>query len=130
MAVIRDIVLDCRHAAALARFWALVLDDYEVAPYDDEELARLRSLGITDLEDDPTVLVEGPSGAPRLWFQSVPEAKTVKNRVHLDVAAADLREEVARLIALGATRYEPSSAQDDLVVLCDPEGNEFCVVSA
>ena len=59
MARIQDIVVDCAHPASLARFWAAVLDDYAVAPYDEVELARLRSVGILDPEDDPTVLVEG-----------------------------------------------------------------------
>ncbi|MQY32705.1 hypothetical protein SRB17_06590 [Streptomyces sp. RB17] len=52
MARLRDIVFDCAHPAATARFWAAALDGYAVAPYDDAELARLRSLGITSTEDD------------------------------------------------------------------------------
>ena len=129
MGVLRDITFDCRHPASLARFWAAILDGYEVAPYDDAELERLRSLGITDVEDDPSVLVEGPEGSPRLWFQRVPEPKTAKNRVHLDVAApTDVAAEVQRLVSLGATVLDES--QDDLVVLADPEGNELCVIAA
>ncbi len=58
VAVLADIVFDCARPAMLARFWAAALDDYQVAPYDEEELARLRSIGITDVEDDPTVLVD------------------------------------------------------------------------
>ena len=50
MARIGDVVFDCRHPAALARFWASVLDGYAVAPYDEAELARLRQLGIDDPE--------------------------------------------------------------------------------
>ena len=57
MAHLADIVIDCAHPALLARFWAEVLDGYAVAPYDDEELERLRSIGIEDPEDDPCVLV-------------------------------------------------------------------------
>lgn len=68
MASLADIVFDCAHPASLARFWAAVLDDYAVAPYDDAELARLASVGVTGIEDDPTVLVEPRSGGPRLWF--------------------------------------------------------------
>jgi hypothetical protein len=127
MATLADIVFDCAHPAALARFWAAVLDGYAVAPYDDEELARLRALGIDDVEDDPTVLVEAGAGRPRLWFQRVPEAMVVKNRVHLDVRADDVSGEVARLLALGATRCDDAPI-GDLVVLRDPEGNELCVV--
>ncbi len=117
-------VFDCRHPASLARFWAVVLDGYAVAPYDDEELARLRSIGVHDPEDDPTVLVAGPAGAPRLFFTAVPEPKTVKNRVHLDVRAPDRDVEVARLVAAGATER---GRHQDWVVMADPEGNEFCV---
>jgi hypothetical protein len=127
IARVHDIVFDCRRPASLARFWAAVLDGYDVAPYDDAELARLRVLGIDDVEDDPTVLVEGPAGAPRLWFQRVPEAKVVKNRVHLDLRADDAGAEVERLLALGATlaNGQPS---DDVLVFDDPEGNEFCLL--
>jgi len=124
MARLHDIVLDCAAPAATARFWAAALDGYAVAPYDDAELARLRSLGITSTEDDPTVLVEPADGGPRLFFQLVPEAKAVKNRLHLDLTAADPEAELRRLTALGATvqaRYE------DHVLLADPEGNEFCL---
>ena len=102
VAALADIVIDCRHPASLAGFWAEVLDDYEIAPYDDNEIARLAALGITSVEDDPTVLVEAAAG-PRLWFKAVPESKTVKNRLHLDLRANDRRSEVQRLVALGAT---------------------------
>ncbi len=126
MATLVDIVIDCRHPASLARFWAQVLDNYEIAPYNEDEIARLAALGITDIENDPTVLVEAPAG-PRLWFQAVPESKTVKNRLHLDVRASDRAVEVQRLIALGATVLdEPPDV--DLTVMQDPEGNEFCVI--
>jgi len=102
MAVLADIVIDCQHPAALARFWADALDGYEVAPYDDDEISRLADRGITDLEDDPTVLVEAVAG-PRLWFQKVPESKTVKNRIHIDVRSSNRPAEVERLLSLGAT---------------------------
>ncbi|MFD0318950.1 VOC family protein [Streptomyces flavalbus] len=124
MAHLHDIVFDCAHPASLARFWAAALDGYAVAPYDEAELARLRSLGITRTEDDPTVLVERADGGPRLWFQRVPEVKVVKNRVHLDLRAADPGAEVRRLTALGAT---VRARHADNVVLADPEGNEFCL---
>jgi hypothetical protein len=75
MARIRDIVVDCAHPAPLARFWAAVLDGYDVAPYDEAELARLRANGIDDPEDDPTVLVEAGPGRPRFFFVLVPEGK-------------------------------------------------------
>lgn len=129
MASLRDVVFDCKHPATLARFWAAALDDYEVAPYDGAELARLRRLGIEDPEDDPTVLIAPRKGGPRLWFQRVPEEKRTKNRVHLDLACEEGKGEgeLARLESLGATRAldQPNPG---LVVLHDPEGNEFCLL--
>ncbi|MEV0996977.1 VOC family protein [Nonomuraea sp. NPDC050202] len=122
MARLHDVVVDCRHPASLARFWAAALDGYAVAPYDEAELARLRELGVEDPEDDPTVLVEG--GPVRLWFQRVPERKIVKNRLHLDLRADDVDSEIDRLVDLGA---ELLQTHDDWVVLIDPEGNEFCL---
>lgn len=128
MASLADIVVDCAQPAQLARFWSAVLDDYRIALYDDDELARLRSLGVDDVEDDPTVLVEPISGTgPRLWFQMVPELKRVKNRIHLDVRTDDFDAELARLFALGA-RADDHQARDDLIVLHDPEDNEFCLL--
>jgi hypothetical protein len=126
MARLGDIVFDAAHPAYLARFWAAVLDGYAVAPYDDEELARLRANGIDEPEDDPSVLVEAATpGAPRLFFTLVPEAKVVKNRVHLDLRAADVDEEAARLVKLGATEL---ARLEGWITLADPEGNEFDVL--
>jgi hypothetical protein len=126
MARLRDVVFDCRHPASLARFWAAALDGYDVAPYDEAELTRLREQGIDDPEDDPSVLVEPASGLrPRIFFQLVPEEKVVKNRVHLDLSADDIDTEVARLVGLGATVRH---VYDEHTVLTDPEGNEFCVL--
>ena len=126
MASIKDIVVDCAHPAPLARFWAAVLDGYDVAPYDEAELARLRANGIDDPEDDPTVLVEAGPGRPRFFFVLVPEPKTVKNRLHLDLRADDPAAEVIRLVGLGA---RVTCEQDRLTVLEDPEGNEFCLLN-
>jgi Glyoxalase-like domain len=63
--------------------------------------------------------------APRLWFQRVPERRTGKNRVHLDLRADSLESEVARLTDLGATVL---ARHRDQVLLADPERNEFCVM--
>jgi hypothetical protein len=126
MASIKDIVVDCVRAAPLAHFWAAVLDGYEVAPYDEEELARLRANGIDDPLDDPTVLVEAGPGRPRLWFVQVPEPKTVKNRLHFDLRADDPAAEIIRLVGLGA---RVTAEQKALTVLEDPEGNEFCLLT-
>jgi hypothetical protein len=132
MARIKDVVFDSPHPASIARFWAQVLDGYQVAPYDDAELDRLHALGIDDINDDPSVLVEpvpagepGRGSAPRLFFQLVPEAKIVKNRMHFDITASDSHAEIQRLTALGARVL---AVHESLTTMADPDGNEFCVV--
>jgi hypothetical protein len=127
MATLKDLVFDAARPAALARFWVEVLDGYAVAPYDDEEIARLKAMGIDDIEDDPNVIIEG--GGPRIGFQKVPEGKTAKNRMHLDLWSDGRDAEVARLLALGATLLaDQPPGDDDLIAMADPEGNEFCLV--
>jgi len=127
VARIHDVVFDAHHPASLARFWARALDGYAVAPYDEAEVERLRAMGIDDLEDDPGVIVEAPAG-PRLYFQQVPEAKTAKNRVHLDLACDDVEAEVARLVGLGARLLADRRTPDGgWIAMADPEGNEFCI---
>jgi len=120
VAAIKDLVVDCRHPASLARFWAAVLDHHAIAPYDQAALDHLRAQGIADPEDDPTVLL---TGSPRIWFQLVPESKVVKNRMHLDLRTPDPAE-LDRLVTLGATI---TARRPDWVELADPEGNEFCL---
>jgi hypothetical protein len=124
MARLHDVVFDCRHPASIALFWAAVLDGYQVAPYDEAELARLRAMGVNDPEDDPSVLVVAAGGQPRIFFQLVPESKIVKNRVHLDLTCESFGAELERLTELGASVV---AEHDDHVVLHDPEGNEFCL---
>jgi hypothetical protein len=123
---LRDVVIDCARPSALARFWAEVLD-YRVRAYDDAEIARLRSIGIADVADDPTVAIDPPDGGPRIWFVRVTEPKVGKNRVHLDI---NLRrsDELAWLVSLGARIVAPlgSVTGQAWTVLADPEGNEFC----
>jgi len=121
----KDIVFDSPRPSAIARFWAAALDEYDVAPYDDAEIARLHSLGIDDLDDDPSVLVErADGGRPRIFFQLVPESKVVKNRVHIDLDSDDPDAEISRLVSLGARVV---NEYDHLTTLADPDGNEFCV---
>jgi hypothetical protein len=121
MARLEDIVFDCADAPRLARFWAAAADDYDIRPYDDAEIQRLAALGLTP-ETDPTVAVDGPHGS--LFFQQVPEGKVGKNRVHVDLIAADRARETERLVSLGASVL---AAYDDHTVMADPEGNEFCL---
>ena len=118
---IREIVFDCHHPAMLARFWAETLDGFEIRPYDAEEIARLASLGFTP-DTDPGVMVDGPG--LKLGFQKTDPEMVAKNRMHLDLAVADLDAAVEKVVALGATivnRFE------DNIWLRDPEGNDFCL---
>lgn len=122
MARIRDIVVDCRDPAALARFWAQVLDGYAVRAYDRAEIERLAALGFTP-ETDPQVAVDGPG--PTLFFQKMDPLSTGRSRWHVDLAGAAPRaQEIPRLIALGARVREH---RDDWSVLLDPEDNAFCL---
>ena len=95
------IVFDCADAPPLARFWAAALG-WQVAPDEEDELARLSAEGADDPEDDPSVMVEPPedSGLPVLFFTEVAEEKAVKNRLHIDlVAEADIPDEIDRLVS-------------------------------
>ena len=116
-----EIVLDCRHAPSLARFWEVALG-WRIRPYDEAEVTRLASLGLTS-ETDPTVAIDSPDGSLVFFLQEVPEPKTVKNRMHVDVRLQD-EAHLERLLRLGATVL---SEHDGWRVLADPEGNEFCV---
>jgi len=88
-------------------------------------------------EDADEVVLEPPSGSadegvsPDLLFLRVPESKSVKNRLHLDLRPDDQAAEVARLTALGAVRVSVGQdGSESWIVLADPEGNEFCVLAA
>jgi len=144
MAVSYQLVIDCTSPEPLARFWAEALH-YVIAPppsgfdsWDD----FYRSIGLPEEElGGGADRIEDPNGeGPGIWFQVVPEKKSIKNRIHIDVNASGGREssldirrerveaEAARLVALGATRL-PTTVQEGLdhyaVALTDPEGNEF-----
>jgi len=118
---IREVVFDCHHPAALARFWARLLDGFDVRPYDDEEVARLASLGLTP-ETDPGVMVDGPG--LKLGFQKTDPAPVAKNKVHLDLTVGNLDEAIADAVAIGATVVQRF---DESAWLRDPEGNDFCL---
>ena len=122
MGRLREIVVDCTHPAALARFWAARLDGYAVRAYDEAEIARLAALGLTP-ETDPTVLVDGPG--PLLCFQRVEGRHYDNNRVHLDIAVADRQAATAAALRDGGTLVREA---DGYSVLKDPEGNQFCLV--
>jgi hypothetical protein len=114
----RNITVDCRDPLALGRFWAAVLG-WNVY-----------------FDDDPPVLVAPsypPPVGPTMLFIPVPEPRTVKNRVHVDLVATDRTRdmEVERLVGLGATLVEDHRDEHGeglgWVWLADPEGNDFCV---
>lgn len=120
---LRSIVFDCSHPAALARFWAETLG-YTVRPYDVADIARLQEQGYTP-DTDPSVVIDAPEGGPTIWFNRVPEAKTVKNRVHLDVNLQDAAE-IEALIARRARIQREPTEDERWYIMADPEGNEFC----
>jgi hypothetical protein len=115
---IRTITFDCKQWEPLVAFWSQV-GDYAENPDNPNS------------PGDPEGLLTSPTTGINLLFLPVPESKTVKNRVHLDLTPTDRTrdEEVARLIDLGATLYADHRQEDGtgFVVLADPEGNEFCV---
>jgi hypothetical protein len=124
MARLKEIVVDANHPAKLARFWAQVAEAYAVRAYDEAEIARLAALGLTP-ETDPVVMVDGPG--PTLCFHSRSGPRPLRNRIHLDLSAADRAAEVARVTALDATFWR---SQNNYPTLRDPEGNSFCIIDA
>ena len=113
------LVVDAADPPGLARFWSAALG-WEVGAEEPSE-AVVWPHGY----DYP-----GPGALP-LVFAGVPEPKTAKNRVHLDLASASVADqaaEVDRLLGLGATRADIGQGEVPWVVLADPEGNEFCVL--
>ncbi len=138
-----QVTVDCADPAELAGFWAQTLG-YVLQPPPDgfpDWDAALEAWGVPpDRRNDRSALVDPDGDGPRLFFQRVPEGKTAKNRMHLDVRAAPgvpaeermavLEAEAARLTALGATRvrrFEAGPAGAGHLVMQDPEGNEFCL---
>jgi hypothetical protein len=114
--------LDAHDPAAQARWWASVLDDFTLPPA--EEL---------DEWDDEECWLVGPDDRAMI-FLKVPEPKTVKNRMHVCVSPTDRtrEDEVERLLGLGASVVDDRRTGPDRgwAVLADPEGNEFCVLTA
>jgi hypothetical protein len=138
-----QVTFDCADPGSLSRFWAETLH-YEVQSppegFDSWE-AALESWGVPKEQWNSASAVVDPEGkGPRIFFQQVPESKSVKNRVHLDLHVSAgpsappeerktaIEPEVERLIALGAERVEAHLKMNEyFVVMRDPEGNEFCV---
>ena len=108
------VTVDCADPVGLSSFWAAALDTQ-----------------VASGNENFVVLSPPPLGGPLLAFQRVPEARTGKNRLHLDLGApsGDRRAEVERLVGLGATVLDDRGDPDGFAwtTLTDPEGNEFCV---
>lgn len=116
---IHAITFDSHDPEKIGRFWA------EAMGYGDDP-------GNPNSTGDPEWLLVSPDGATHLLFQAVPEAKQVKNRIHLDIEPVGRTrdEEVERLLTLKATLLGDFRNEDGTgwVTMADPEGNEFCIV--
>jgi predicted enzyme related to lactoylglutathione lyase len=115
---IESLAIDSQNPARRADFWQAVLEWEHAAE---------------DGDDPDEIMIEAPAGsdqaARRILFVRVPEGKSSKNRLHLDLRPVDQDVEVERLIALGATRADVGQAGEQTwVVLADPDGNEFCIM--
>lgn len=124
-----SIVVDAADPATIARWWAEVLDWQIVYEAPDEVVIVPGWVDAQRAADTPW-----QERGPGMVFVPVPEGKTVKNRIHIDVAphlSDDRAAEIARLLALGATRVDVGQSGDvTWDVFADPEGNEFCVLSS
>jgi len=110
---IANVTFDCSDPIALSRFWSEAFK----RPVDPDPSPDFASISVKDGD-----------GAPSMFFIRVPEAKAVKNRVHVDLASDDRRAEVTRLLGLGASHVaDHDEGGASWTVLRDPEGNEFCV---
>ena len=141
MAIGFQVVIDCADPARLADFWALALGykNQDPPPGYATWPDFLAAQGVPEEEWNSANAVVDPAGnGPRLYFQRVPEPKTVKNRVHLDVNVGgghavpevERRQRVddhaARLVEAGAIRVGAHEERGEYwVTMRDPEGNEF-----
>lgn len=136
-----QVTIDCADPAVLAEFWSAALGYRLQSPPPGFE-SWDAALGIpVDRRNDASGIVDPDGRGPRVFFQRVPESKSGKNRLHLDVRVvpglvgeermAALEAECVRLQTLGATRlarHEPAPPmQGGHIVMADPEGNEFCL---
>ena len=143
MAIPFQVTFDCADPDRLADFWAGVLEYKKQDPPTGYITwpAFLVAQGVPeDLWDTRSAIVDPEGRGARIFFQRVPEPKTVKNRVHLDVSVsggpsvpieerrARVDGAVARVVDLGATRVRAfDEGSEYFVVMRDPEGNEFCL---
>ena len=136
-----QVTFDCADPGALAEFWAAALGYQVQGPPEgfDTWPDALTAWGVPrDQWNSRSAIIDPDGKGSRIFFQRVPEGKTVKNRVHLDVRSAPglegderlaaLEAEAARLAPLGATKDEVrEDMQSIIIVMQDPEGNEFCL---
>jgi hypothetical protein len=136
-----QVVIDCADPAKLAPFWAEALGYVVQPPPPGFESWQdwLREQGVPQERwNDASAVVDPDRSGPRIFLQRVPEPKSVKNRVHLDLnvtagvpseeADERLEAEAKRLAALGATRvHRMNEWSGRWIVMQDPEGNEFCL---
>ena len=117
-----ELIVDSHDTQALAAFWCEVLG-YTITDSDEDVIE------IAPTKPTAEALQAGPIPTP-LVFVPVPESKTIKNRLHIDVSPIDRSQasEVERLEALGAKRIDIGQGAVHWVVMADPEGNEFCVL--
>ena len=143
MATAFQVTFDSADPIAHAAFWAEALHyiPQPAPPGFDSWDAALDAWGVPAEQRGVNAALVDPDGVgPRMFFQKVPEPKTAKNRVHLDLRAAAgappegradaLEAECTRLVALGARRLrrlEADSINGVCIVMQDPEGNEFCL---
>ena len=116
--VIQCLGIDCHDPKTLSAFWREALGWRVTYASDDQHV-------LEPAEDSPQDGV-----AADLLFLKVPENKTVKNRLHLDLRPDDQAAEVQRLLSLGAATVDIGQGEQSWVVMADPEGNEFCVLRA
>ena len=140
-----QLTIDCAAPHPLADWWAQALG-WQVEPQDADFIRSMVAQGHASDDDTTThqgrlVWKEGaaihpaddldPKARRRILFQQVPEAKTVKNRLHLDLRVGPDRtveDEVARLVAVGATElHQGRQGPHTWTTMADPEGNEFCL---
>ena len=131
MATSMQITFDASDPPAQAAFWALALHYMEQPPppgFDNWEAFADANNIPPDRRGDFGAVVDPAGDGPRLLFLKVPESKTAKNRMHLDVNTDDPAAHVEALLAAGATKVEDRTELGaSWTVMLDPEGNEFCV---
>ena len=116
------ITVDARDPELLARFWAEVLD-YEIV-FDSKQHPEH-----ADSDEHEINLAAKDGQTTTISIFKVPDDKRVKNRLHFDLRPDDQDAEVARVEKLGATHVDIGQGQQTWVVMADPEGNEFCILS-